>query len=132
LTTTNHAIRDRVPWRRLHVNLLTQLNIDKCVMSIKTRHGLVANRGHNKKSANSGHMGHRGKSVIIITTLLPVKAMSHKTRFIALKRSIRASPNLVGPLACDGTNTRGGETRSHVPVWPHATISSVMASCHSG
>jgi hypothetical protein len=21
--TTNHAIRDRVPWRRLHVNLLT-------------------------------------------------------------------------------------------------------------
>jgi hypothetical protein len=27
----NHAIRNRVPWRRLHVNLLTQLTIEKCV-----------------------------------------------------------------------------------------------------
>jgi hypothetical protein len=26
---TNHASRERVPWRRLHVNLLTQLTIEK-------------------------------------------------------------------------------------------------------
>jgi hypothetical protein len=31
LKTTNHAIRNRVPWRRLHVDLLTQLTIEKCV-----------------------------------------------------------------------------------------------------
>jgi hypothetical protein len=57
---TNNA-RDKVPWRRLHVNLLTQLTIDNFVLNIKLRHRLVANRGHNKKSANSGHMGHRVK-----------------------------------------------------------------------
>jgi hypothetical protein len=54
----NHAIRNRVPWRRLHVNLLTQLTIQKCVLNIKLRHRPVANRGHNKKSVHSGHMGH--------------------------------------------------------------------------
>jgi hypothetical protein len=35
---TNHAIRDKVPWRRLHVDLLTQLSIEKCVLNIKLRH----------------------------------------------------------------------------------------------
>jgi hypothetical protein len=58
--TTNHAIRNIVPWRRLHVNLLTQLTIEKCILNIKLRHIPVANRGHNKKSAHSGHMGHWG------------------------------------------------------------------------
>jgi hypothetical protein len=101
---TNHAIRDRVPWRRLHVNLLTQLTIEKCVLNIKLRHRPVANRGHGKKSAHGGHMSHRCKSLIIVTTLLLLEATSHKTRFVALKRSIRASLNLVDPLACDGMN----------------------------
>jgi hypothetical protein len=50
-------------------------------------------------------MGHRGKSLIIITTLLLLEATSHKTRFVALKRSIGAGLNLIDPLACDGTNT---------------------------
>jgi hypothetical protein len=129
---TNHAIRDRVPWRRLHENLLTQLTIEKCVLNIKLRHRPVANRGHSKKSAHGGHMSHRCKSLIIIMTLLLLETTSHKMRFVVLKRSIRASLNLVDPLACDGTNTRGGETRSQVPVRSSATISSAMASCHSG
>jgi hypothetical protein len=102
----NHAIRDRVPWRRLHVNLLMQLAIEKYVLNIKLRHKPVANRGHGKKSVHDGHMSHRCKSLIIITTLLLLETTSHKTRFVALKRSIRASLNLVDPLACDGTNTR--------------------------
>jgi hypothetical protein len=50
-------------------------------------------------------MGHRGKSLIIITVFLLVKSMSHKTRFVALKRSIRACLNIIEPLAYDGTNT---------------------------
>jgi hypothetical protein len=90
----------------MHVNLLTQLSIEKSILNIQLRHRPVANRGHNKNCANSGHMGHRGKSLIIITALLLLETTSHKTRFIALKRSIRVSLNLVYPLACDGTNTR--------------------------
>jgi hypothetical protein len=93
--TTNHATRDRVPWRRLHVNLLTQLTIEKYVLNIKLRHRPVENRGHGKKSEHDGHMSHRCKSAIIITNLLLLEATSHKTRFIVLKRSIGASLNLV-------------------------------------
>jgi hypothetical protein len=58
-------------------------------------------------------MSHMSKSLIIVTALLLLKATSHKTRFIALKRSIRASPNFVDPLAHDGTNT--GRTRNKIP-----------------
>jgi hypothetical protein len=50
-------------------------------------------------------MSHRCKRLIIITTLLLLETTIHKTRFVALKRSTRASLNLVDPLACDGTNT---------------------------
>jgi hypothetical protein len=42
--TANHAIRNRVPWRRLHVDLLMQLTIEKCVLNIKLRHTPVANK----------------------------------------------------------------------------------------
>jgi hypothetical protein len=58
-------------------------------------------------------MGHWGKGLIIVTALLLLEAMSHKTRFVMLKRSIRASLNLVDPLACDGTNT--GRRRDKIP-----------------
>jgi hypothetical protein len=58
-------------------------------------------------------MSHRCKSLIIITTLLLLEATSHKTRFVALKRSIGASLNLIDPLACDGTNT--GRRRDKIP-----------------
>jgi hypothetical protein len=72
--TTNDAIRNRVPWRRLHIDLLTQLTIEKCVLNIKLRHRPVANKGHDKKGAHSGHMSHGGKSLIIIMTLLLLEA----------------------------------------------------------
>jgi hypothetical protein len=114
--TTNHAIRNRVPWRRLHVNLLTQLSIEKSVLNIQLRHGPVANRGHSKKSVHGGHMGNRGKIRIIITSLLLLKTTSHKTRFVALRRPIRASLDLVDPLAYDGTNTmRRRRRRDKIP-----------------
>jgi hypothetical protein len=58
-------------------------------------------------------MGHWAKSLIIVTALLLLEAMSHKMRFVALKRSIRAILNLVDPLACDGTNT--GRRRDKIP-----------------
>jgi hypothetical protein len=50
-------------------------------------------------------MSHRSKSLIIVTALLLLKATSHKTCFIVLKTSIRASLNFVDPLARDGMNT---------------------------
>jgi hypothetical protein len=43
----------------------------------------------------------------------PAPAGSHKTHFVALKRSIRAGLNLVDPLAHDGTNT--GRRRDKIP-----------------
>jgi hypothetical protein len=96
--TANHAIRDRVPWRRLHVNLLTQLAIEKRVLNIKLRHRLVPNRGHGKKSAHDGHMSHMGKDLVIITALVLLEATSYKMHFVMLKRSIGAGLNLVDHL----------------------------------
>jgi hypothetical protein len=113
LKTVDHPIRNRIPRRRLHINLLTQLTIEKGVLNIKLRHRPVANRGDNKKSAHSGHMSHRSKILIIVTALLLLKATSRKTRFIAHKRSIRAGLNFVDPLRRDGTNT--GRRRNKIP-----------------
>jgi hypothetical protein len=58
-------------------------------------------------------MSHRGKSLIIVTVVLLLKAMSHKTRFVALKRSIRAGLNFIDPLTRDRTNT--GRGRDKIP-----------------
>jgi hypothetical protein len=95
------------------INLLTQLTIEKGVLNIMLRHRPVANRGDSKKSAHSGHMSHMGKSLIIVMALLLLKATSHKTCFIALKRSIRAGLNFVDPLESDGTDT--GRRRNKIP-----------------
>jgi hypothetical protein len=109
----NHPIGNRIPRRRLHVNLLMQLTIEKYVLNIKLRHRPVANRGDSKKRAHNGHMSHMSKSLIIVTALLLLKATSHKMRFIALKRSISVGLNFVDPLARDGTNT--GRGRDKIP-----------------
>jgi hypothetical protein len=42
-----------------------------------------------------------------------MKTMRHKTNFVALKRTIGASLNLLDPLARDGTNT--GRRRDKIP-----------------
>jgi hypothetical protein len=110
---TDYPIRDRIPGRRLHVNLLTQLTIKKSILNIKLRHRPVLNRSDSKKSAHSSHMSHRGKSLIIVMAVLLLKATSHKTRFVALKRSIRASLNFIDPLTHDRTNT--GRGRDNIP-----------------
>jgi hypothetical protein len=68
--TVDHPIRNRIPRRRLHINLLMQLTIEKGVLNIKLRHRSVANGGDSKKSAHSDHMSHRSKSLIIVTALL--------------------------------------------------------------
>ena len=73
----------------------------------------MANRGHGEKCANSGHMGHRSKNLIVITTMLLLKTTSHKMSFITLKGTIRASLNLIDPLTSDGTNM--GWKRNQVP-----------------
>src|SRR3954464_4385160 len=111
--TKNHPLGNRIPRRRLHINLLTQLTIEKGVLNIKLGHRPVTNRSNNKKSTHSGHMSHRSKGLIIVTTMLLLKTTSHKTRFIALKRSIRAGLNLIDPLTRDRTNT--GRRRNKIP-----------------
>ena len=73
----------------------------------------MTNRSHSKKSADSGHVGHRSECLIIIAPLLLLKTTGHKTSFVALKRTIGASLNLVDPLAGDGTNT--GRKGNQIP-----------------
>jgi hypothetical protein len=98
---TNHTLRDRIPRCWTHVNIITQLTIKKDILNIKLRDGPLLNRSHDKKSVNSGHMSNRSKSLIIIMTLLLLKITSNKTSLIVLKRTIRASLNLIDPLTSD-------------------------------
>jgi hypothetical protein len=79
----------------------------KNILHIKLIDGPLSNRNHSKKSVNSDHMSNRSKSLIIITTLLLLKIMSNKTSLIALKRTIRASLNLIYSLTSDRMNTWG-------------------------
>jgi hypothetical protein len=111
--SADHTIRSIVPRWWLHINLLTQLTIEKSVLNVKLRHRPMTNRSHSKESANSGHVGHRSESLIIIASLLLLKATSHKTSFETLKRTIGASLNLIDPLARDGTNT--GRKGNQIP-----------------
>src|SRR4051812_11470489 len=102
--TTNHAICNRIPRWWLHINLLTQLTIKKGILDIKLRHRPMANRGHDDKSPNSGHVSYQSKCLIIVTTMLLLKATSDKKSFVALKSPIRTSLNLIDPLTRDRTN----------------------------
>ena len=113
MKATDHAIKSIVPRWWLHINLLTQLTIEKGVLNVKLRHRPMTNRSHNKESADNGHVGHRSECLIIIASLLLLKTTGHKTRFVALKTTIRASLNLVDPLAGDGTNT--GREGNQIP-----------------
>jgi hypothetical protein len=107
MKVTNHILWNRIPRWWVHVNILAQLIIKKGILHIMLRDGPLLNRSHSKKSANSGHMSNRSKSLIIITTLLLLKTMSNKMSLIVLKRTIRASLNLIDPLTSDQTNTWG-------------------------
>jgi hypothetical protein len=104
---TNHTLKDRIPRWWTHINILTQLTIKKGILHIKLRDGPVPNRSHDKKSMNSGHMSNRSKSLIIISIMLLLKITSNKTGLIPLKRTIKASLNLIYPLTSDRTNTWG-------------------------
>jgi hypothetical protein len=107
LMVTNHTLRDRILRWWIHVNILTQLTIKKDILHIKLRDGPLPNRSHDKKSANSGHMSNRSKSLIIILTLLLLKTTINKMSLIALKKTIKASLNLIDPLTSGRTYTWG-------------------------
>jgi hypothetical protein len=107
MKVTNHTLRDIIPKWWTHINILTQLTIKKGILHIKLRDGPSSNRSHGKKSATSGHMSNRSKSLIIISTMFLLKTMSNKTSLISLKRTIRAGLNLIYPLTSDRTNTWG-------------------------
>jgi hypothetical protein len=59
------------------------------------------------KRVNSGHMSNMSKSLIIITILLLLKITINEMSLIMLKRTIRASFNLIDQLTSDRTNTWG-------------------------
>jgi hypothetical protein len=104
---TNHTLMDRIPRWWTYVNILTQFTIKKDILHIKLRDRPALNKSHDKKSVNSGHMSNMSKSLIIISTMLVLKTTSNKTGLIPLKRTIRASLNLIYPLTSDRTNTWG-------------------------
>lgn len=109
----DHTIRSITPWWWLRINLLTELTIEKSFLYIKLRDRPMTNRSHNKESADNGHMGHKSECLIIIVSLLLLKTTGHKPSFVALKRNIRASLNLVDLLAGDGMNT--GRKKNQIP-----------------
>jgi hypothetical protein len=102
---TNHTLRDKIHRWWAHVNILTQLNIKKDILHIKLRDGPLPNRSYSKKSVNGCHMSNKSKSLTIIMTLLILKTTSNETSLITLKRTIRASLNLIDPLTSDHMNT---------------------------
>jgi hypothetical protein len=104
---TNHTLRDIIPRWWVHVKILTQLTMKKDILHIKMWDGPLPKRSHNKKSVNSGHMSNRSKNLIIIKTVLLLKTTSNKMSLIVLKRTIRASLNLIYPLTSDQTNMCG-------------------------
>jgi hypothetical protein len=104
--TANHASRDRIPRRWLHVDLLTQFSIKKSILDINLEDGPLPNRSNSEKSPNNGHMSNRSKSLIIVTSMLLLKATRHKTSLVALKRAIRSSLDLIDPLASDMSHLR--------------------------
>jgi hypothetical protein len=109
----NHAIRNRVSWRWLHVDLLTQLAIEKGILDIKLGDGPLSDRSNSKKSPDCGHVSNGSKGLIIITTLLLLKTTGHKTSLVALNGTIRASLDLVDPLASNRSHLR--RQRNKVP-----------------
>jgi len=103
---TNQAIRNRVSWRWLHIDFLSQLAIEEGVLDIQLGYRPLTNRSNCKKSTNSSHVRDRSEGLLIVTTLLLLEAARHKTSLVALKRAIRAGLYLVHPLASDRSDVR--------------------------
>jgi hypothetical protein len=105
--TTNMVIRNRVAKRWVHVDLLLmQHAMKKSVLHVKLRDSPLRNRGHRNKSRNGGHVSNRSESLLVVMIVLLPKTTSNMIRFKVLNRTIRASIDLVDPLARDWNNRR--------------------------
>jgi hypothetical protein len=110
--TTNMAVGSRVTKRSVHVDLM-QLTVKKSILHVKLRDSQQMNRGHRNKSTNDSHVSNRSKSLLIVMTVLLLKATGNKTHFKALNRAIKADADLVDPLALDQNNKR--RVRNKIP-----------------
>jgi len=104
---TYHTLRDRIPRWWLHIHFLTEFTIKKVILHIKFGYRPLTNGSHGNKSANSGHMSHGCKCLIIVRTMLLLKTPRYKTSFVVLKRTIRTGLKLVNPLTSDRTDMCG-------------------------
>lgn len=75
-----------------------KLNIKNRILHINHKSKPVKKEGQDNKSTNE-------ERIIIVTSMLLLKARCHQTSFLALKRMITAGLNLVNPLANDETET---------------------------
>jgi hypothetical protein len=103
---TNHPIQNRVPWRWLHIDFLTELAIEEGVLDIQLRYQPLTNRSNYKKSPNSSQVSSRSEGLLIVMALLLLEAARHKTSLVALKGAIRADLYLVHPLASGRSDMR--------------------------
>jgi hypothetical protein len=131
---TNHALRNRIPRWWAHVNILMQLTIKKDILHIQlrdgpslNRRGPSLNRSHGRQSVNSGHMSNMSKSLIIISIMFLLKTTSNKMSLISLKRTIRASLNLIYPLTSNRMNTWG--TWHKIPCASPLNGSNLLSHC---
>jgi hypothetical protein len=97
--TIDMTIKNRVIRRWVHIDLI-KLTVKKSILYVKLKDNPSMNKGHSNKSMSGGPMSNRSKDLIIMTILL-LKTMSNKTRFIALNRAIKANLDLIDPLARD-------------------------------
>jgi hypothetical protein len=100
METTDMALGNRVARRWVHVDLM-QLTVKESILHVKLRDGPLTNRGHHNKSMNSDPVSNRSKSLLIVMTVLLLKTTGNKTRLIELNSAIRASLDLIDPLARD-------------------------------
>jgi hypothetical protein len=73
----------------------------------------MTNISNIEKSANSVHVRHRSKCLIIIAALLLQKIASHNASFVTLKRAIEATLDLIDSLTYDGMDSR--RRGNHIP-----------------
>ena len=83
-----------------------QLSIKKSILNIELGDGPLPHRSNSKESPDSGHVSNRSKSLIIVRTMLLLKATRHKASLVALKRAIGSSLDLIDPLEGDRSGVR--------------------------
>jgi len=75
--------------RRLHINNLREITIEEGVFDTHLIEWPLMGNSESKKSVNKYHFCHRGKSLLIIDTILLCEFPGNETSLIPFNRTIR-------------------------------------------